>query len=111
MKKAFCEPGNIGFCPPIAVASVFAFGPDNSGSLLVKRSPDNGGDLVYQTVTELEKDFASGSLHPGDLKAATTFIMVSILEKLSVAIKADVEATKAAKALKAFQKKLAKAKK
>ena len=111
MKKAFCEPGNINFCPPIAVASAFAFGPDNSGSLLVKRSPENGGDLAYEAMSELENDFSSGSLHPADLKAATTLLMVSILEKLSVGIKADAEVTKAAKALKAFQKKMAKAKK
>jgi len=41
-------------------------------------------------------------LHPGDLKAASSAIMVEVLEKLTSGIKADDEATKAAKALKAL---------
>lgn len=111
MKKAFCEPGNVKFCPPISLASVFAIGAGNQGSLTVNRSPENGGDREYKSIAELEKDFADGSLHPGDLKAATTHVMVALLEKLAAGIKADQTAVKATKDLKAFQKKLSKMKK
>jgi tyrosyl-tRNA synthetase len=111
MKKAFCEPGNISFCPPITLASAFSFGEGNEGSFLVHRSADNGGDQVYQTSSEVEKEFADGTLHPGDLKAATTALMFGILEKVAAGIKADGEATKASKTMKAFQKKMAKSQK
>jgi len=111
MKKAFCEPGNISFCPPITLASAFSFTEDSTGSFVVHRSPDNGGERVYKTTCELENDFGDGTLHPGDLKTATTALMSGMLEKLAAAIKADSEATKAAKTMKAFQKKMAKSQK
>lgn len=113
MKKAFCEPKNISFCPPINVASVFAFGVDpvtNVGEFTIPRSSENGGDVVFKNRSELEASFADESLHPGDLKAAATNLMVSTLEKLAGGIKADGDATKAAKTLKAMEKKLAKKK-
>jgi hypothetical protein len=113
MKKAFCEPKNIGFCPPISVASAFAFGLDpanSTGELKISRSPDNGGDVVFKNRSELEASFADESLHPGDLKTAATTLMVATLEKLASGIKANGDATKAAKTLKAAAKKLAKKK-
>ena len=105
MKKAFCEPGNIEYCPPIVLA--IAFGPPE---IEIKRSPENGGDVIYTKQAEMEADFKSGALHPGDLKATATAIMVGVLDKLAAAIKGDKDATKASKALKAFQKKMSKKK-
>jgi tyrosyl-tRNA synthetase len=99
------------FCPPIALSSVFAFGPAGDGAVLVQRSDENGGDRTYENVADLERDFADGSLHPGDLKAAVANVMVRVLGQLGEGIKGDKEATKAAKDLKAFEKKLSKMKK
>jgi tyrosyl-tRNA synthetase len=110
MKRAFCEPKNVSFCPPIAVSSALAFGctEDSTGELSIQRSPENGGNLVFKNRGELEASFADESLHPGDLKGAASLLMVGILEKLSAGIKADGDSTKASKTLKALQKKLAK---
>ena len=109
MKKAFCEPGNIKFCPPITLLSAMSFGLGTStGSVIVKRSPENGGDITLSNRAEIEAAFGDESLHPGDLKATTSAVMVETLDKLAKAIKADGDATKASKALKALQKKLAK---
>jgi hypothetical protein len=83
----------------------------SEGALRVQRSAENGGDQVFQAPSELEKEFADGTLHPGDLKAASTDLMFGVLEKLAAGIKADAEATKAAKTIKAFQKKMAKSQK
>jgi tyrosyl-tRNA synthetase len=83
----------------------------SEGALRVQRSAENGGDQVFQAPSELEKEFADGTLHPGDLKAASTDLMFGVLEKLAAGIKADAEATKAAKTMKAFQKKMAKSQK
>merc|ERR1711935_1055570 len=41
MKKAFCEPGNIKFCPPIVLS--MALGPPE---VVIKRSSENGGDVT-----------------------------------------------------------------
>jgi len=105
MKKAFCEPGNTAFCPPIALSLFFS-----GGEIVIKRSEENGGDVTYKTLEEIERDFTSGALHPGDLKAFAATTMVATLDKLSTAIKADADTTKASKALKQFQKKMAKSK-
>eukprot|EP00934_Nitzschia_sp_Nitz4_P008845 Nitzschia sp. Nitz4//scaffold119_size111653//73650//75940//NITZ4_004203-RA/size111653-augustus-gene-0.213-mRNA-1//1//CDS//3329533875//8835//frame0 len=114
MKKAFCEPKNIGFCPPIAIASALSFGlaDDSQGELKISRSEENGGDLVFKNKKEMEDLFAQGEehLHPGDLKGTVTPMMVSLLEKLTAAIKADGDVLKASKALKALAKKLSKKK-
>ncbi|KAL3941430.1 MAG: hypothetical protein SGARI_000605 [Bacillariaceae sp.] len=113
MKKAFCEPKNVTFCPPISVGSAFAFGFDpvnSTGELTISRSEENGGNITFKNRGEIEACFADESLHPGDLKAASTALMVATLEKLAAGIKADGDATKAAKTLKATAKKLAKKK-
>ena len=113
MKKAFCEPSNIDFCPPIALASVFTFdvGVVGDKSVTIKRSEENGGDVEYKSVDAMMQSFADGSLHPGDLKTASSAIMVEVLDKLASGIKQDGEASNSGKTLKALQKKLAKRKK
>ena len=111
MKKAFCEPGNVSFCPPIDLASGLCFDLASQSSFTVKRSDANGGDISFQNKDELTKSFADGSLHPGDLKAAASTLLVDLLDKLTSAVKADPDALKSSKGLKALQKKLAKRKK
>lgn len=93
------------FCPPITVAAVFAIANPSLGALKVQRSADNGGDREYSSKEELEADFSSGDLHPGDLKAAVTSVMSDVLTKVSQEIKSDRRTTKAAADLKAFEKK------
>lgn len=114
MKKAFCEPKNIDFCPPIAMVSVFGFGLGAPGSttstFTIPRTAENGGDVTFTSRSDLETSFANEDLHPGDLKTATMGLIMDVLERVSSAIKADGEATKASKTLKATQKKLAKKK-
>jgi len=106
MKKAFCEPGNTKFCPPIILS--IALGSSN---VVIKRSAENGGDVTCTSQLEMETIFENGSLHPGDLKATACAIMVNVLEKISIAIKADKDVTKASKTLKALEKKMSKKKK
>ena len=109
MKKAFCEPGNVDFCPPISVAQVFVLDIASS-SLSISRSPENGGDVSYGKVSDIEGDFKSGALHPGDLKGAVTKVVVELLTKLQAEAKADKEFGQASKAMKAYIKKTKKKK-
>jgi len=80
MKKAFCEPGNAACCPPLLWAGELM---NVSGSHLeIKRKPENGGDKAYTEATSLTADFASGVLHPGDLKPAVTKLLNKVRESL-----------------------------
>ena len=110
MKKAFCEPGNISFCPPISIVKVLVFDLVG-GSFTVKRSDANGGDVSFSNYEQLSASFIDGSLHPGDIKTASAALIFEFLDKMANAVKSDGEAAKSAKGLKAFQKKLAKQKK
>ena len=109
MKKAFCEPGNTVFCPPIALATVFCLKKETP--LVISRPEENGGICQYEDLSRLEKDFQSEALHPGDLKAGVSAAVMDVFKNLSNAIKADKEAVQATKTLKAFQKKISKMKK
>ena len=114
MKKAFCEPGNVEFCPPIELLAYFGGLDDNSNDtkeVIISRSPDNGGDVTYTDKSAILKDFESGSLHPGDLKSAISGVMVEVLTKISAEIKGDDKTSNGVKVLKTFEKKMAKQKK
>ena len=66
IKKAFCPPCVLKDNPCVAYAEHLIF-PD---VLEVERSAENGGNITFKTVEEFKQSFASGQLHPGDLKAA-----------------------------------------
>ena len=84
------------------MATVFGMRP----TMVVERSADNGGNAEYSSREQLEADFAAGALHPGDLKASVSSVMVQVLTNVSSAFKSDSVATKASKELKAFEKKV-----
>lgn len=104
MKKAFCEPGNVNFCPPLTLASYLVLKHATPPTLTVKRKPDDGGDLRYTQPAPLEADVASGALHPGDLKPSVRDAVDAMLDKVRQAIKMDPEAAKAEKKLVKVQK-------
>ncbi len=106
MKRAFCEPGNLAFCPPIALASFFALqhGP---GVVAITRTAENGGDVTYHTADAIAADFASGALHPGDLKEFAGKTMSDVLQRITDVTK-DKEVANSKKALQAFAKKQSK---
>ena len=72
--------------------------------MTVKRSDDNGGDITFSSTEEIVSSFGDNSLHPGDLKNAVSSIIVEVLDKVASGLKSDAQASKAAKGLKALQK-------
>eukprot|EP00286_Rhodomonas_abbreviata_P022569 CAMPEP_0181304206 /NCGR_PEP_ID=MMETSP1101-20121128/9016_1 /TAXON_ID=46948 /ORGANISM="Rhodomonas abbreviata, Strain Caron Lab Isolate" /LENGTH=773 /DNA_ID=CAMNT_0023409927 /DNA_START=263 /DNA_END=2585 /DNA_ORIENTATION=+ len=105
MKRAFCEPANIEHCPPITLANAVAFRA--GASIAISRKPENGGDKEYTSVAEMEGDFKSGALHPGDLKPCVTKAVDAFIQQVRDVCKSDAAAKKAEADVKAYLKKVA----
>mmetsp|Transcript_51903 Transcript_51903/g.123538 ORF Transcript_51903/g.123538 Transcript_51903/m.123538 type:complete len:744 (+) Transcript_51903:84-2315(+) len=101
IKRAFCQPANVEFCPPITVVQALL---PHAGEVLVSRKPDNGGDVVYKEVDSLHADFAGEKLHPGDLKPAVGRLVNSVLEAFRPILSKVDTLKKAQKELEAFVK-------
>nr|CAD2168535.1 unnamed protein product [Meloidogyne enterolobii] len=81
--KSFCEPGNLDknvalelckkivfpFADYLKWREKYIVGGDEFKDLTIKRSPENGGNLIVKNYQELESLFLSLNLHPADLKA------------------------------------------
>lgn len=113
LKKAFCEPENVAFNPPLDLAK-FLVAAKLLPALEINRSPENGGDKAYGAadLAAMTADFASGALHPGDLKPAVVAgLQGTLLKAAADGVGNAPDAKKDAAALKALAKKLAKMKK
>ncbi|XP_022912822.2 tyrosine--tRNA ligase, cytoplasmic [Onthophagus taurus] len=83
LKKAFCEPGNIENNGILSFTKHVIFPLFGSGEkFLIKRDEANGGDIVHENYESLEKAFAEGNIHPGDLKAAVETYINRLLEPI-----------------------------
>ena len=65
-----------------------------SGSFSVTRSAENGGNKIYTLAEDLEQDYASGALHPGDVKASLAVALNAILEPVRRHFTEDAEAAR-----------------
>jgi len=108
MKKAFCEPGNVDFCPPLAIAGALVLPYAEEGKLVLKRREEDGGDRTYTDAAELQADFAAGALHPGDLKPSVRDAAMAVLQRVRAAVSSDAQLAKAEKEVVKVQKRAAK---
>lgn len=67
VSKAYCPPGIIAGNPCLDWTKTIIFA--KHAEVVVRRSAANGGDKAFASYAEVEADFVSGALHPGDLKA------------------------------------------
>jgi tyrosyl-tRNA synthetase len=105
VKKAFCEPGNTDFCPPLAwIDELIPF----TKEFCITRKPDNGGDKAYASAGAASEDFASGALHPGDLKPALSKTINAFLGAVREELKGQEVLRKAQKDLQGLAKAAAK---
>lgn len=76
LKKAFCEAGNVTENGILSFIKAVYFPLKSLGDakpeFVVERKEEWGGNMVYNTYEDLEEDFRTEKLHPGDLKAAAT---------------------------------------
>lgn len=66
IKKAFCPPNIAENNPCLEYMKYIVFPKFNN--ITVKRSIKNGGDIEYINYEQMEFDYISNKLHPGDLK-------------------------------------------
>ncbi|MDD5012130.1 MAG: tyrosine--tRNA ligase [Candidatus Nanoarchaeia archaeon] len=78
ISKAFCPEKETEFNPILDWAKSFIF--PIKDKLQLKRDEKFGGNKLYNSYHELEKDFANGKLHPMDLKNAVADSLIEILE-------------------------------
>ena len=108
IKRAFCEPGNVAFCPPLAVARDVVMALSADRQLVLKRKPEDGGDATFSDGAALEAAIAGGSVHPGDLKAAVRDAADGVLQRVRDAIAADKALAAAVKEVDKVAKRSAK---
>ena len=78
IKQAYCPPGVVAGNPCLDWMKHIVFG--RNPSVTIQRKPENGGDSVYTAYEALEADYASGAIHPGDLKPALGKAINALLE-------------------------------
>ncbi|KKS11739.1 tyrosine--tRNA ligase [Candidatus Daviesbacteria bacterium RIFOXYD1_FULL_41_10] len=77
--NAFCPEGETKYNPILDWAKHLIFFEDNS-RLEIKRDEKFGGDIIYTSYEDLEKDYEQKKLHPQDLKNAVAEWLIKKLE-------------------------------
>jgi tyrosyl-tRNA synthetase len=90
IKRAFCPVGVVEKNPVLDWVKHIVFARD--GEFSVSRKPEFGGDKTYAFFEELEAEYASGALHPGDLKAALTGVLNGYLDPIREHFATNAEA-------------------
>ena len=101
IKSAFCPPQIVENNPVLDYVKHLVFGKWNS--FQVERSEKNGGPILFSTYEQLEEDFKSGNLHPGDLKPAVAKAINEMIKPVRDHFKNDPEAKKLLDAVKSFR--------
>ena len=103
VKKSFCEPGNAADCPPLVLAKEVVLAHGNPATLTC-------GDKTYGTAcasfAELKDAFASGALHPSELKPAVNKAVDAVLERVRKAVAADPKLKDAEKEMAKVHKRM-----
>jgi len=90
--KAFCPPKAVKDNPVVECAEHFVL--PSLGKLQVQRAAKYGGALEIADIAELRKLYATGELHPADLKAAVTEALIDFLAPVRKYIGEHSEAKK-----------------
>ncbi len=75
--EAFCPAKQVNDNPVLQICKFIIFSRENE--LKVERDRKFGGDTLFKKYEQVEKDFASGKLHPLDLKRAVAASLEKIL--------------------------------
>jgi len=101
IKKAFCPPQITENNPCLDYLKHLIF--EKFPTFTIERKEADGGNKVYNSYNELEVDYKSGALHPGDLKPALAKSLNQIIEPVRKHFQTDAEAMKLLKQVKAYK--------
>jgi tyrosyl-tRNA synthetase len=99
IKKAYCAPGEV----ENSIVAIASWSIQTVGPLTVTRPDGNGGPVTYSSAEMLAADFASQSLHPGDLKASVTNVLLEVT-KAARAFVASADGKKLSQSLRQAEK-------
>lgn len=101
IKGAFCPEATVEGNPVMEYVKYVVF--PKLEALNISRSEENGGNKKYDSYEDLEADFASGVLHPGDLKPAVAKAINSILQPVRDHFSKDSDARKLLEQVKRYK--------
>lgn len=101
IKKAYCPPLIVEGNPCLEYIKYLIF--PWFKEFTVERNADHGGNKTFTTFEELVADYATGVLHPGDLKPALSKALNKILEPVREHFKNDSNAKDLLKRVKAYR--------
>ena len=78
LKKSFCPPAIVKGNPVLDYCKSIIF--PAFGKMTISKKPENGGDVVYTSYEDLEEDFKTEKLHPGDLKPSVAAAINDLLQ-------------------------------
>jgi len=87
IKKAYCPEGIVQDNPILDYCKYIIFEKVKDGTIKefkVERPEKFGGNVIYKTYEDLEKDFVEKKLHPMDLKASATRYLNELLEPIRI---------------------------
>ena len=80
IKKSFCPEGIVKNNPILEIIRYVVF--HEYTDFTIERSAKYGGNISYNSYTQLEKDYADKLVHPADLKQATTLYLCKLIEPI-----------------------------
>ena len=101
LKKAYCPPGIVEGNPCLEYVKYVVI--PWCGKFSVTRTEENGGDKDYLAYEEVEADFLSEALHPGDVKPALARHLNQILQPVRDHFQNNPEAKKLLDTIKKYK--------
>jgi len=102
IKKAFCPPAVVENNPILDYLKHVIFAVEGAVFSLL-RSEQNGGNALYSSYAELEADYASGKIHPGDLKPAVAKAINALIKPIRDHFTNNPDARKLLEQVKAYR--------
>eukprot|EP00743_Colponemidia_sp_Colp-15_P000799 GILK01000881.1.p1 GENE.GILK01000881.1~~GILK01000881.1.p1 ORF type:complete len:428 (-),score=73.23 GILK01000881.1:226-1479(-) len=101
IKGAYCPPAVVEGNPCLQYVKHLVFG--KFGKFEVSRTEANGGNKVFNSFEEVAVDYASGALHPGDVKSSLAKAVNAMIEPVRQHFKNDARARELLTTIKAYK--------
>lgn len=100
ISEAFCPP-TVDKNPVLNLMKLIVF--EKYSSITIKRLPQHGGDLVYNSYKELEEDYGFGKVHPQDLKTTVARYVNEMIQPVREHFERDPYAKELLDKVKSYQ--------